>query len=264
MTEPLCPHALVPTSVAFLYLDEKYLDAGADDEMQVTSLGGLLVTAGQYPALRDRLFRLLPNFLEGPDAFGTQVHAANLFPGRTNEERLTFLDGLVSLVNELGCKVYRRGMNFAPYFGLLRQRERQYLFFCFRSILLAVNASNIDAQVWPVIEIDHSQVQDGTFAGYVRWMDHATAYLNTIGVGVAEWIDDDQMVDTRRFGDLHYVSKQSIVGSAADCLLYLVHCKWLQEQGFTLTEYRATLAQIASKIDASLVDDYVACYRQAD
>ena len=250
-----------PTPVAFLYLDEKYLDAGAMDEMQVTSLGGLLVTSEQYPAFRDRLFELLPSFEQGHDAFETEVHASNLFPGLSDKERFEFLEGLVALVNDMRCRVIRRGSNLVPGNDTFRKHERSWLFFCFRSVLMAIRDSDIDAQVWPVVEIDHSEIQDHNFGKFVRWMCHATASLNFTGEGVKELIDDDKMVDTQGLGDLLYVSKQSIIGSAADCLLYLIHCKWLSENGFTLSEYKTTLANIASKLDSKLVDDVVVPYR---
>ena len=252
----------VPSKVAFLYLDEKYLDTNAVDEMQVTSLGGLLVVADKYPVLRDRLFSLLPRFEDGPVAFDTEVHASDLFRDHPDEVHFAFYDGLVELVNELECRVYRRGCNFSPSHALLREHEKTYIHFCFKSILLALNSSDLNAQIWPVIEIDHTQIQDTSFAGYVRWMGHSTAYLNFIGEGVEELIEIDQMIDARKFGDLHYVSKKSIVGSASDCLVYLLHCRWLLEQGCTLGGYKKALASIAMKLDHSLVDDHVVQYRR--
>ena len=92
-------------------------------------------------------------------------------------------------------------------------------------------------------------------------MDQATSYLNWIGDGVNELIEEDHMVDNSRFGDLHYVSKKSIGGIAADCLAYLLHCKWLVEKGFPTTDYKARLAAIASTLRPSIVDDYIGSFR---
>ena len=50
------------------------------------------------------------------------------------------------------------------------------------------------------------------------------------------------MVDNLRLGDLHYVSKKSIVACTVDCLAYLLHCKWRKEIGHELTGYKARLA----------------------
>ena len=93
-------------------------------------------------------------------------------------------------------------------------------------------------------------------------MDETTAYLNWLGDGVKELIDDDYMVDNSRFGDLHYVTKKSVGGIAADCLAYMLHCKWLQEKGFRITGYKARLAAIASELRSSIVDDFVGSFRR--
>ena len=252
----------LPSTVAFLYMDEKYIDAGTRASMQVTSLVGLLIGAEIYPLFRDSLFRLLPGFDAGAMAFASQIHASDLFRDRPEEEHFAFYEGLVSLVNETGCKVYRRGVNFVPSDKRIRQNQQQLIGRCFKAILIAVDDAEVDAQIWPVMEVDHSEEQDENFAGYVRWMDQTTvSFEMTVDGVVAELIDDDYMVDTRRFGDLHYVSKRSVVGSAADCLLYLLHCKWLYDQNLALTDYKKRLAEIASLLQPELVDDYIACYR---
>ena len=251
----------IPHTVTFLYMDEKYIDTQFPPEMQITSLTGLLIPADTYPLFRDRLFGLLPYFNEGVGAASREVHASNLFPDLTDQERFAFLNGLVSLVNELDCRVYRRGFNFIPGHKLLRSKQQELLGICFKSILIDIAEHEDDAQIWPVMEIDHSEVQDRNFAGYIRWMDHATAHLHMTGDGVEELIDDDYMVDNKRIGDLHYVSKRSIVGSAVDCLVYLLNCKWLRDKRFQLTEYKNSLAKIASGIHPSLVSDFVVSYR---
>ena len=88
--EPKLPH-----TVTFLYMDEKYIDAKAPPECQVTSLTGLLVSADIYPVFRDRLFRLLPGFSDGLDRFGVEVHAKDLFRDRPEEQHFEFYSGLV-------------------------------------------------------------------------------------------------------------------------------------------------------------------------
>ena len=251
----------IPNTVAFLYIDEKYLDTQAPPEMQVTSLTGLLVSAETYPLLRDRLFKILPGFHEGSRNFEIEVHASNLFRDRPDEEHFEFYRALVAIVNELNCKIYRRGFNFAPGHQLLLKNEKDLLGLCFRSMIIAVDDFEHDAQIWPVIEIDYTEVQDRNFAGYMRWTDHATAYLKMIEDGVEELIEDDYMVDNARFGDLHYVSKRSIVGCAVDCLVYLLHCKWLSDMEFPMTDYKARLAGIASSLKPSVIDDFVGSFR---
>lgn len=250
----------IPHTVAFLYMDERYVDAQAPPEMQATSLTGLLITADIYPLFRERLFMLLPGFIEGVERFNVEVHASNLFRDRPDEEHFEFYNGLVSLVNELDCRVYRRGFNFNPSHKLFRKKQQDLLGICFRLMLIAVDEFEDNAQIWPVMEIDHKEVQDQNFAGYVRWMDHATVHLQMIGEGVKELIEDNYMIDNTRLGDLHYVSKRSIIGSAVDCLSYLLHCKWLSDKECKLSNYKSRLADIASYIDPSLVNDHVASY----
>lgn len=247
------------TRVSFLYMDERYLDAAVPREHQVVSLSGLLIFSNEYSSFRDRFIKLLPGFREGKPRT-TNVHASDFFRDRTDEEHFAFYDGLITLVNELGCRVYRRGMNFVPGHKLFYKNQQEFLRYCFRSMLLAVAELKGNHQIWPVMEIDRSKVQDDNFAGYVRWMDEATTYLNWQGDGVKNLIEDDLMVDIERFGEVHYVSKKSIVGSAVDCLAYLLHCNWLQLSGYSLTPYKRHIASLASKLDPSLVDDNIAYY----
>ena len=229
--------------------------------MQVTSLTGLLIASDQFISFRDAFFRIVPGFDHGADNFPVEIHAGNLFPGRPDEEHFQFYSGLVSLVNDFRCSVYRRGFNFTPDHELLRKKQKCLLGLCFRSMLISVETFEHFGQIWPVMETDRSKGQDENFAGYMRWVDQATAYLNWAGDGVEELIDEDHMVDNSRFGDLHYVTKKSIGGIAADCLAYLLHCKWLDENGFPTTGYKARLAAIASTLSPAIVDDYVGSFR---
>lgn len=247
------------TRVSFLYMDERYLDARVPPEHQVVSLTGLLIYTDTYSNFRDGFIKLLPGFAEGKPR-DTTVHASDFFRDRTDEEHFTFYKGLTALVNELGCRVYRRGMNFVPGHKLFHKNQQKFIWYCFRSMLLAVADLAGDHQVWPVMEIDRSESQDNNFAGFVRWMDEATTYLNWQGDGVKNLIEDDLMVDIERFGEVHYVSKKSIVGSAVDCLAYMLHCRWLDYAGYTLTPYKASIATIASCLNESLVDDNITYY----
>ena len=247
--------------VAFLYMDEKYPDTNVPPSMQVTSLTGLLIASDQFIRFRDEFCKIVPGFDQGAANFPMEIHANNLFRGRPDEEHFQFYNGLVSLFNDFKCSVYRRGFNFMPDHALLRKKQKNLLSLCFKSMLISVDDFEYFGQIWPVMETDRSNEQDELFAGYMRWMDQATAYLNWVGDGVEELIDDDYMVDNSRFGDLHYVTKKSIGGIAADCLAYLLHCKWLDEEGFPTTGYKARLAAIASTLSPSRIDDYVGSFR---
>lgn len=248
-------------TVAFLYMDEKYIDPKASASNQVTSLTGLLVAADAYPRFRDGILKIVPGFDDGPKNLATDIHASELFPGKCDDVHFDFYRKLVRLINELECGVYRRGFSFIPSDPMLQKNEKRLVGLCFRSILISIEDYEDYAQIWPVMETDRTNEQDENFAGYVRWMDQATAYLNATGDGVENLIDDDYMVDNSRFGDVHYVTKKSIVGNAADCVAYLLHCKWLDEKGFRITDYKARLAAIATDLQPSIVDDYVGSFR---
>lgn len=250
-----------PNGISFLYMDEKLPDWQAPPEMQVTSLTGLLVSADTYPLFRSNLLGLLPDSDNGVTNFGMEIHASNLFRSLPDEEHFEFYKGLVSLVNELNCRIYRRGFNFVRGHDLLRKHQSQLLGACFRSMLIAAQDYESEAQIWPVMEIDRTKEQDHNFAGYVRWVDAATAHLQSAGEDVDALIDDDYLIDNSRLGDVHYVTKRSVVGAAVDCLVYLLHHKWLNEAGFPLTDYKSRLAEIASDLNQSVVDDFVGCFR---
>ena len=126
-----------PNGISFLYMDEKLPDWQAPPEMQVTSLTGLLVSAGTYPQFRSHLLALLPDSDNGITSFGMEIHASNLFRSLADEEHFEFYKGLVSLINELNCRIYRRGFNFVRGHDLLRKRQSQLLGACFRSMLIA-------------------------------------------------------------------------------------------------------------------------------
>ena len=252
---------LLSQKLAFLYMDERYPDTKAPPSMQVTSLTGFLIASDQFISFRDAFFRIVPGFDQGANKFPVDIHAGDLFPGRPDREHFRFYDGLVSLANDFKCSVYRRGFNFIPDHELLRKRQKDLLGLCFRSMLISVEDFEHFGQIWPVMETDRSKEQDERFAGYMRWMDQATAHLNWSGDGVEELIEEDYMVDNSRFGDLHYVTKKSIGGIAADCVAYLLHCKWLAENGFPTTDYKARLAAIASTLSPAIVDDYIGSFR---
>ena len=169
--------------VAFLYMDEKYIDTSAPLDMQVISLTGLLVSANTYPQFRDRFFRLLPDFSKGTESLDVEVHASDLFRDRPDEEHFAFYRGLVSIVNELNCRVYRRGCNVPIDHEMHRQNQWIWLHCGFKSILFAVSELGDEFQIWPVMEFDQTSIQDRMFAGYIRMTDHATAYLDMIGEG---------------------------------------------------------------------------------
>ena len=247
-------------AVAFLYMDEKYIDPNASSAMQVTSLTGLLVAADTYTRFRDRFLNIVPGFDDGPRNLTAEIHASKLFPSKSDDVHFEFYRRLVGLINELECGVYRRGFNFTPSHPMLQKNEKGLVGLCFKSMLISIDDHEDYAQIWPVMETDRTNEQDDNFAGYIRWMDQATAYLNAVGDGVENLIDDDYMVDNARFGDVHYVTKRSIAGNAADCLAYLLHCKWLYEMGLHITNYKSQIAEIAAELQPSIVDNYVGSF----
>ena len=138
-----------PNGISFLYMDEKLPDWQAPPEMQVTSLTGLLVSAGTYPQFRSHLLALLPDSDNGVTSFGMEIHASNLFRNLSDQEHFEFYEGLISLVNELNCRIYRRGFNFVRGHELLRKLQSQLIGVCFRLMLIAVLSPSLKCAKTP-------------------------------------------------------------------------------------------------------------------
>lgn len=227
----------------FLFMGEKYADRKAPPKAQVTSLTGVLIPAAVHRVFRERFYGLVADAIGDPDHTISKwphelIHASELLPDSTDKERFSFFEGLVSLVNELEFGIYRIG-----YFGT-RQNvsglggESGIIATCFLKMLHVLKDGIADSQVWPVMEIDHSNRQDQCFAGMVQMSDYAFSRFG----------GEDWWVSNANFGEVLYITKRSGYGALVDCVAYLLHARWLRSIDPVQTPYKERLAEIASNL----------------
>lgn len=234
--------------VKFLFMDEKYADTNAPSDAQVACLTGVLVPANLHGEFRNRYYGLVGAALGDPDHErpDKRIHASNLLPGLTDDDRFSFLEGLVELVNEFKFRIFRLShvktlSNVSALDG-----ELGLIRISFQSLLTSLRDEFPETQVWPVMEIDHSDKQDQSFAGTIQKLD----YMATRGVLPEQtlWWEDSN------FCEVLYVTKRSSYGSVVDCVSYLLHLKWLDANGHKLTAYKKRLAEIAAGFNTIAFD----------
>ena len=228
--------------VKFLYMDEKYADIKAPKGAQAVSLTGVLVPANLHGEFRDRYYALVGAALgdldhKAPKWPDQRIHASNLLPGATNDDRYSFLEGLVRLVNEFEFRIFRLGHVRTPENVTALDGELGLVGTSFHSLLTSLRNKFPETQVWPVMEIDRSDRQDRIFAGTVQRLDYMAA-RRALPDQALWWKDSN-------FGEVLYVTKTSSYGSMVDCVSYLLHLKWLDSIGHPLTPFKKRLAEIA-------------------
>ena len=119
---------------------------------------------------------------------------------------------------------------------------------CFLGMLGVLKDDTSDSQVWPVMEIDHSDRQDQNFAGSVQASDYAFSRFNSPG---AFWVSN------ANFGEVLYMTKRSCCGALVDNVAYLLHEKWLRSMGHSQTPYKERLAEIAAGLTTVVSDEVV-------
>ena len=241
-------------------MDEKYAVQAHPPNLHVTSLTGVLIPQPVYRAFRHRFYRLAAAAIDDPQhTISTwphkQLHAQNLLPTATsNDQRFTFLQGLVSLVNDLELQVYRIGYFKTPeVISLFNGSESGLVATCFIGMLNVLKDETDDSQVWPVMEIDHSDRQDQNFAGSVQASDYAFSRFDS---------PDAFWVSNANFGEVLYMTKRSCCGALADNLAYLLHEKWLRSMGHNQTAYKRRLAEIAAGLTTVALDQVIALTRR--
>lgn len=237
--------------VKLLFMDEKYSDANAPEGAQMASLCGVLVPANLHREFRDRYYGLVGKALGAPHPVtgkwpDEQIHASNLLPDSTDEERFSFLEGLVELVNEFRFQVYRLSLVRTPQNVSSLEGESGLVETSFQSLLSLLRNSFPETQVWPVMEIDRTDRQDQAFAGLIQRLDYRATHH--ILPEQASWWDDSH------FGEVLYVTKMSSYGSMVDCVTYLLHVKWLDSNGYNLTPFKKRLAEIATGFKTIEID----------
>ena len=148
-------------------MDEKYAVQAHPPGLRVTSLTGVLLPQTAYREFRNRFYGLVAAAIGDPEDTISkwpheQLHAQKLLPTATsNDQRFSFLQGLVPLVNELELRIYRIGYYTTPQvLSLFKNSETGLVAMCFFGMLGVLKDDTSDSQVWPVMEIDHSDRQD--------------------------------------------------------------------------------------------------------
>ena len=237
--------------VKFLFMDEKYEDAKAPRDAQIVALTGILVPADSHGEFRKRYYRLVGEALGDPIGVihkwpDGRIHASSLLPDSTDEERFSFLEGLVALVNDLEFRIYRLSHVRTPENVQALGGNLGLVGTSFQSLLASLRNEFPETQVWPVMEIDRSDDQDRRFAGTIQRLDYrATRHVLPEH---AKWWEDSN------FGEALYVTKKSGYGSMVDCVTYLLHAKWLDSNGHKLTAFKKRLAEIATGLNTVELD----------
>ena len=234
----------------FFFMDEKYADQQAPREAQVTSLTGVLIPAAVHRVFRDRFYEIFDDAIGDPDHVISkwpheQIHASQLLPDSTDSKRFSFLEGLVSLVNELEFGIYRVGFFRTQENESRLGGEIGIVGACFTSMLYVLKDKIADSQVWPVMEIDRNVRQDQSFAGMVQMS----------GYTASRWPGEGMWVGDANFGEVLYMTKRSSYGALVDCVAYLLHAKWLQSIDYGQTPYKKRLAEIASNLTTVALDE---------
>ena len=264
--------------VLMCYLDEKYVDREAPRELQVTSMTGVYVPAIRVVEVRRRLHSLLMDiFLY--DATDSQIprlvpcHASELFKDAeksdgtriTDEDRLEFLRKLVSIVNDMELYVVRYGYRrndgmerLASYLGKdFLSHEKDSLGMIFPGFLPAKHASNHDSESERCISADKPVVflcMEDDSSALQRRIFNDNTYNN---MWVREFLGAAMSLDIDRIGDVLSYKKGDAPGVLPDCMGYILHQKWLREQGHHLTKFKAHMAAICDTICPELLDEKI-------
>jgi hypothetical protein len=236
----------------FLFMDEKFADKGVPLRDRATSLTGVLIESSVHQTLRSRFYDLVHRIVgDEPGSISPMpmIHAMNLFPEESDEVRLRFLEALVGIVLDLDIRIFRVGYKPTPEFlNVIGGKESVILGMCFSGILSCLESEPSDCTIWPVMEIDrNSPDQDRAFAGLIQNIDYMTQRLG----GAALSIRNDNI------GELLYVTKRSAYGSIVDCIVYLLHVKYLRLIAQPLTAFKSQLADIAMKLEPAIDFDEV-------
>ena len=261
------------------YLDEKYADQKAPRNLQVTSLTGVYMPVDKVVDFRRRLYSLITEiFLY--DVQSTNIpssvpcHASELFRGAvksngvevTDKDRMDFLRGLITIVNQMELDVvrlgYRRNCGLEE---LGKSLEKDYATFekillwglIFSGFLPQRSLSNessqlsffenaSDSAVYYCMENDNSPLQQRMF--------HSSTSFN---MWLREFVGDSMTVDFDQVGDVLSYSKGDALGVLPDCLGYILHQGWLEGQGFGLTAFKSEMASLCSTINSDLVSENI-------
>lgn len=244
-----------------IYLDEKYSDHKAPHALQVTALTGVALTSSQLVPFRHRYFDLLNDlFPSSPRHIPglIEVHASKLFPDREDDAiRFQFMDGLVSIANDMKLRIlrigYRRNSDLQKLFsrdtapwGNYHGFERiGVLSLCFSGFQRVHDTC--ESLVFYHMERDNSEQQYHTFQGtttYNQWFSRILP-------------PESMSINMDSVGDVSFYAKGSPYGVLPDCMGYLLHLRWRSDRSDSLSQYQLQMVGICNSIEAELIEEYI-------
>lgn len=248
------------TGSVHVYLDEKYADQAAPTKFQATTLTGAYLASDQIVPFRKRYFALLQRLFPSPANHVPrlpEVHACKLFPERSDAVRFQLMEGLVSIVNDMGLRIgrvgYRRNNGAESIFrrdrdayrGSYSNFEREFLIpACF---MFGFRPSEADPLLHYFMERDESKLQYFLFQGNAVTNQWASEFLPA----------EAMTVDYSKVGDVSFYAKNLPGGVLPDCMGYLLHLRWRREEGDCLSPFSLRMAEICDALTRDLVAEQI-------
>ena len=269
----------------FCYLDEIYANQQLSRNLQVTSLTGVFVEADKVITFRRRLYSLLRCifFYDIRDIqmpVSIPCHANELFSDAkksngeniTDNDRMKFLKGLISIVNDMELHVvrsgYRRNKGIEKLHSITEQHNSKYKnYTVFEKELLLGNIfssflpSNVspderrrtplfefppNSTIYYCVENDNSYSQQKIFQ-----KDTSTSMWHR------EFIGKGMSVDLDFVGGVYSYTKGEALGVLPDCIGYLLYQRWLEQEGHNVSPFKSELAKLCDIISPTLLHESI-------
>ena len=231
-------------------MDETYADLTKPPEAHSVCLTGMLVPADRHREIRGQFYEAVADAVRRePNVVPpvTEIHAASLLPNADDDTRVAFLEKLVGIIINFDLSLYRVGYRRTPILLEMFKTDKAILSIAFTSMLDLISAELKSTPIWPVMETDHSKVQDQAFAGTVQFADHIAAYIGP------EMLTRDQA----NLGEVLYSTKRSIHGALVDCAAYLLNVRTFAAQGLISSDYKRRLSLVAERLTPAVKFDEV-------
>lgn len=238
--------------VKFLFMDEKFARPGSRGRAKVTALAGVLIPAHIHSEVRSRYYRLLAELTGsngGTISWLPVIHASNLLPEYDDEVRIRFLREIVEIVISFNLRIYRVAYGHGRFLSeVMHNEEKDLLGLCFLGMLSVIKSELEYSQIWPVMEMDGSKIQERNFSRLIQQVD----YLSEI-----DSIRDSITVDNANLGEVLYSNKKSAHGSIVDIVSYLRDLLYMRQIGEELTPFKEKLASLGEDLNAAVSFDEV-------
>lgn len=256
------------------YLDEKYADQSLCRDLQVTSLTGVYIPAHRVVDFRRRLYSLLRHvFLY--DLSGTLIpplvpcHASDLFRDAkksdgsvvTDADRIEFLKRLICIVNDMKLQITRIGYRRNDDLEELKPNSDEDYNTFEKHLLGLIFSDFMPEAVFDDHTIESSGRQSASKCIVYYCMENDNSPLqqwhfqqNTeINMWHQEFIGKNATVDFDQVGDVLTYVKGDAPGVLPDCIGYILHQRWLQQQDYKLTPFKSMMAKLCNELEPSLV-----------